>query len=182
MSLRQIISSEKGIDVVSKNIHRFLMESNSIEGIFHEPDTTEVQDVYQFFKLKNLCLFDVTTLQSKLVPNAPLRDKFGLNVRVGQYIPPPGSPELKTEFSALITNISDNIITPFIGHMVFETLHPFMDGNGRMGRIVWAWHMITNNKSPFDLGFLHTFYYQTLMKCTGRIFEEYNTIVSKSKL
>ena len=38
-----------------------------------------------------------------------------------------------------------------------------MDGNGRSGRILWAWQMIEHNINPgLSLGFLHTFYYQAL--------------------
>lgn len=41
-------------------------------------------------------------------------------------------------------------------------LHPFMDGNGRTGRAVWAWAMQRDGQDPFALSFLHRFYYQTL--------------------
>ena len=49
------------------------------------------------------------------------------------------------------------------GRCRYETLHPFMDGNGRSGRILWAWQMIEHNIAPgLSLGFLHAYYYQTL--------------------
>ena len=53
--------------------------------------------------------------------------------------------------------------TPFGIHLRYETLHPFMDGNGRSGRILWAWQMLHHDIAPgIRLGFLHAFYYQTL--------------------
>jgi Fic/DOC family len=41
-------------------------------------------------------------------------------------------------------------------------LHPFSDGNGRVGRILW--HAMCANSARVDLGFLHGFYLQTLNK------------------
>lgn len=46
---------------------------------------------------------------------------------------------------------------PWEVHIAYEMLHPFTDGNGRSGRMLWAWQM-----RNFPLDFLHTFYYQTL--------------------
>jgi Fic family protein len=37
-----------------------------------------------------------------------------------------------------------------------------MDGNGRTGRMLWAWHMKHQGRDPFLRPFLHTWYYQTL--------------------
>lgn len=51
---------------------------------------------------------------------------------------------------------------PWKMHVAFEKLHPFMDGNGRTGRALWAWHMKQLGLDPFALSFLHRFYYQTL--------------------
>ena len=45
-------------------------------------------------------------------------------------------------------------------HKHFESLHPFLDGNGRTGRALWLWMM--GGIAQVPLGFLHTFYYQTL--------------------
>jgi fido (protein-threonine AMPylation protein) len=51
---------------------------------------------------------------------------------------------------------------PWRVHVAFETLHPYMDGNGRTGRAIWAWQMHGIEQNPFALPFLHRFYYQTL--------------------
>lgn len=31
-----------------------------------------------------------------------------------------------------------------LSHFVFEAIHPFIDGNGRVGRFLWAWQRLNN--------------------------------------
>jgi Fic family protein len=61
-------------------------------------------------------------------------------VRVGELIPPPS-----TEISNLISNLEKYIheereplplIKAGLVHVHFETIHPFLDGNGRIGRLL----------------------------------------------
>jgi Fic family protein len=42
-----------------------------------------------------------------------------------------------------------------IGHAHFESIHPFMDGNGRVGRMIWPMQMILAGHAPIHLsGFI----------------------------
>jgi len=60
-------------------------------------------------------------------------------VRVGGDVPPPPS-----EVEGLLTDLVDR--TPTTGveaigwHVDFEKIHPFRDGNGRVGRLLYLWH------------------------------------------
>jgi hypothetical protein len=82
-----------------------------------------------------------------------------MNVRVGRYVAPPGNSLMRVELDRVLS-----IADPYAGHLAFELLHPFMDGNGRTGLAVWLWLMQRGGDNPFALSFLHRFYYETLRR------------------
>lgn len=160
------------------NLHDFVAESNRIEGI---PDVDEV-DVEAHTRLlacstlrvEDLCEFvravtgervevgQVGRSVARSGAGAELRERPGMNVRVGAHFPPQGGPMIHADLAALLGDVLGGVLDPFQAHVRYETLHPFMDGNGRSGRALWAWQMRRDGRDPFRLGFLHAFYYQAL--------------------
>jgi len=138
----------------------FVAESNRIEGIHGMPPTSDIEAHKAFLALDTVCWQDVEIFVSEIQPGAVLRDQAGLDVFVGQHIPPAGGHEIKRRLDEMLNNI--NIADPFYFHCDYECLHPFTDGNGRSGRLLWLYRMGGIDKTP--LGFLHHFYYQTLAK------------------
>jgi Fic family protein len=57
-----------------------------------------------------------------------------------RFIPPPANnvPDLMAELERYInsTDPTDPLIRSFLAHYQFETIHPFLDGNGRVGRLI----------------------------------------------
>lgn len=144
-------------------LENFVKESNRIEGITRDPTWQEVDAHKQFLALDTVMIQDLQRFVGVCQPGAKLRDETGMNVRVGNHVPPDGGLE--------ILNLLAPILSVAVGgrnrldrreahsvHMLYENLHPFMDCNGRSGRVLWLWMM----RGEAPLGFLHHFYYQTL--------------------
>lgn len=134
----------------------FVRESNRIEGIrgvskndMAAHETLLAKDILTVPAIVNFAM-QVTRGVGRL------RERDGMDVRVADHLPPRGG-------ARVVEALGHWLIAhhpAFIGHVHFEKLHPFMDGNGRTGRALWLWRMGGIDNAP--LGFLHHFYYQTL--------------------
>lgn len=139
----------------------FVTESNHIEGIHRQPTQKELDTTAVFLTLEAPTVSDLQQLVNVYQPDAVLRDRVGLNVRVGNHVAPPGGPDIRPALNIILLNIPAN--SPWKTHVAYETLHPFTDGNGRSGRALWAWQMLQRERQDgLPLGFLHQFYYQTI--------------------
>ena len=139
----------------------FVRESNHIESITRDPTQEELDALRDFLELER---FTVTSLQrfvDVVQPGAKLRRFPGMNVIVGQHRPPDGCPEIEVNLDQLCEDAMLSIADPFEIHRRYETLHAFMDGNGRSGRALWLWMMV---RRGYDgrYAFLRAFYYQAL--------------------
>lgn len=133
----------------------FVQESNRIEGIYRPPTAEEVV-AHQTFLTVGPTVASLTEFVSSVQPGARLRNEHGLDVVVGRYYPPPGGSHIECELERLLKNLTG----PYWTHQEYEALHPFTDGNGRSGRVLWLWAMGGIDRAP--LGFLHHWYYQSL--------------------
>jgi hypothetical protein len=140
---------------VKFSLEDFVRESNRIEGIHRDPTGDELDAHQAFINITRPTTKDLEGFVGVIAPGHVLRDKVGLNVRVGNHIAPSGGPHIKTELDFLLSQLE--ISDPWHMHVAYETLHPFTDGNGRSGRALWLWQM-----QAAPIGFLHQFYYQTL--------------------
>lgn len=143
-------------------ITEFVRESNAIEGIYRAPTTQELEEAERFLARPQVTLKDLLQFVSVYQPDAKLRDTPGLNVMIGGRVAPFGDITIKTRLLDILADANGMTVSPYQLHVRYELLHPFTDCNGRSGRILWLWKM---KQIPFPvapLGFLQTFYYQTL--------------------
>ncbi len=143
-----------------QRLREFIRESNHIEGIYREPTTEEVNIARAFLNPAQTSVDDLIAAVDVFEPGAKLRDKTGMDVRIGKHIAPKGSPEILLRLINLLAHMQD--YDPHTMHLAYEYLHPFTDGNGRSGRLLWLWMMVKRDGQMPPLGFLHSFYYQTL--------------------
>lgn len=139
-------------------IRAFVEESNRIEGLYRVLDV-EMAAHEEFLALKRVEVEDLERFVAKVQPYARLRDQKGSDVRVGQHIAPAGGPDIRPTLQGVL-----GMQDPYLQHLAYQELHPFTDGNGRSGRVLWLWTM----NGGARLGFLHHFYYQTLGRYASR--------------
>lgn len=154
---------EKTMYVVTKNIQfrsrlmEFAKESNRIEGITNaEANERMFEKLGAFLKLKELTAVRVCEFNEW----GKLRHKEGMNVNISGRHCLPGGDSLKHQFALIIHTLLER--SAFVNHVDFERLHPFTDGNGRTGRAIWLWQMVTQHNYDLSRGFLHEWYYQSL--------------------
>lgn len=131
----------------------FVAESNEIEGI--STVTSSDMEAHENFLLRPVSV-ESLVLFVGMVAQAQLRDRVGMDIKIKRHLPIDGGPEVRRTLQALL----DSSISPHGAHKLYEILHPFMDGNGRSGRVLWLHMMGGIDRVP--LGFLHTFYNQAL--------------------
>lgn len=146
------------------DLRAFLTESNKIEAITRPVTEEEIAAARAFLDLETISVKDVEQMVDVFQPGAKLRDKDKMNVRAGIHNPPPGGPKIRRALHHILSEAYGSLTWAWRTHHAYEKLHPFMDGNGRSGRMIWLWQVSRYGEIP-SIGFLHAWYYQSLAEC-----------------
>lgn len=140
----------------TENILNMLKESNAIEGVY---DDISLEQAFRAWNY--LYDFDIMTIERILHAHAILMYHHDIDYKykgAWRDIPVWIGGEKKSQSPLVIqnqmedwcekTNTVDRNFDPVTLHIEFENIHPFVDGNGRMGRILLNWHLVVRNKAP----------------------------------
>lgn len=88
----------------------------------------------------------------------------GCTLMTAKYVPPPPD-ELMNALSAFELFLHDRTLPPLIHialcHYQFEAIHPFLDGNGRVGRLLITLLLMEHKLLPSPLMYLSAFFEAT---------------------
>ena len=133
---------------------RYIRESNLIEGI--DDPAEDRRSYFAWNRFKKVSLVSQPELLSlhrrithKQLPPHQSGHYRQIMVRVGDHIPP--EPWLAMgQMYNLLAELMEHPETmdPIKTHVRFETIHPFVDGNGRTGRMLLWWHELHLGRTP----------------------------------
>ena len=137
-----------------KNLDLFLEESNKIEGVYDDDSLKQAKYAWEYLiKQKKLTIgvilktHKILMLHQKLLPN-----QKGYFREVTVFI---GSRELmnyreiRKALEVWLNDVKTSVQVPGkdgnnikLDHITYESIHPFIDGNGRTGRMFMNWQRV----------------------------------------
>ena len=139
-----------------EEVDRFLRESNAIEGVYDDDSLVQAHLAFDYLMEHDYISRDIIKHAHKILMKNQDIDKFDKGawrrrpVSIGGQlkIDPPLIIDHKIKVWCEDTMRVDRNYDPVNLHVEFEEIHPFIDGNGRMGRLLLNWHLVKRNKAP----------------------------------
>lgn len=128
---------------MKRPLEEYFSKSNAIEGVYGEQPIKESIEGWEYLSSKNKITHEhVQKAHNYILKNrqpsiaGEYRD---ITVYVGDDTPPEPS-DLRDLLDTLYEEKPETAIEALDWHIRFEKIHPFADGNGRIGRMIYLWH------------------------------------------
>jgi Fic family protein len=137
------------------DMRQHIRESNLIEGIEDPAEVDQSLKAWTYLIGQDQLTHEVVCKTQRLIcaNQTDLRDDqkghyrsvSRVNVRVGSYVAPRWH-----EVDDLMAEWLDehDRLSPWLNHVAFESVHPFVDGNGRTGRALYWWDQARAGEKP----------------------------------
>lgn len=132
-------------------IIEYFRESNAIEGIQNEEAVDDTIEGWEYLREKDqLSHSRIQNAHEYILQNRQPKiagEYRSIQVSIGGRVATPPS-EVKPEMDDLLAWSPTDPLEALKWHVAFEQIHPFADGNGRIGRLLYLWHCRTLGIEP----------------------------------
>lgn len=137
-------------------IPRWIRESNLIEGVDDPDADRQCLLAWQWFVEQPFSLETILSLHKRVMAGRLPITYLGVwrpvDVTVGGRLCPPWEdvPRLMKDWEERF-RMANGEYQPIIAHVAFENIHPFVDGNGRTGRMIMNWQRTLSYRRPLTI-------------------------------